>query len=300
MKVFFLVLVLLGGSVLSACRQAKDARASSPSATRAFAARGVIQEMSANGGTAVIRHEAIPGYMPAMTMELTARPARQLDSLRPGDAITFRLVVNEEEHWIENIRRAAGAKTTLPAPVPLRVAPLATGPLNAGDVLPDLTLLGESGQPVKLSDFSGKALAFTFIFTRCPLPDFCPRMNRQFQGARKLLQARANGPANWQLLSLSFDPEHDQPEVLARHARVYRGPDTDRWRFAVIPANALASFAAQVDFHFMNDGGSLTHNLRTVVLDPNRRIHRQFTGNQWTAEELAEALVEAARVKTAD
>jgi protein SCO1/2 len=160
-------------------------------------------------------------------------------------------------------------------------------------VLPDATFLGENGRVVKLSDFSGKALAFTFIFTRCPLPDFCPRMNRQFQGARKLLQARANGPANWQLLSLSFDPEHDRPDALARHARIYRGADSDRWLFAVVPTNVLASLAAQVDFHFTKDGGSLMHNLRTVVLDPHRRIYRQFTGNQWTAEELAQALVEA-------
>ena len=133
-----------------------------------------------------------------------------------------------------------------------------------------------------------------FIFTRCPLPDYCPRMNQHFNRARDLLLQRSGGPTNWQFLSISFDPEFDQPGVLTRYAYSYRGKSADRWLFAAAPTNVMASFVSQLDFRFANEGGSFLHNLRTVVLDPQRRIYRQSDGNKWKANELAEAMAEAA------
>jgi protein SCO1/2 len=161
--------------------------------------------------------------------------------------------------------------------------------------LPDAELLAEDGSRLKLSDFEGRAVAFTFIFTRCPLPDYCPRMNRQFLQARELLQQRPGGPTNWQFVSISFDPEFDQPGVLARYAFSYRGRNADRWLFASAATNVMAGFVSQLDFRFANEGGSFMHNLRTVVLDPQRRLYRQFDGNRWKAQELADAMAEAAR-----
>ena len=112
-----------------------------------------------------------------------------------------------------------------------------------------------------------------------------------------MLLQRPNGPTNWQFLSISFDPEFDKPGVLTRYAYSYRGQNTDRWLFAAAPTNVMASFVSQLDFRFANEGGSFLHNLRTVVLDPQRRIYRQFDGNKWKASELSEALAEAAMVK---
>lgn len=167
---------------------------------------------------------------------------------------------------------------------------------NTRDLLPDAVLLAENGRPIKLSDFHGRALAITFLFTRCPLPDFCPRLNHQFSRARELLREQVTGPTNWQFLSISFDAEFDRPPVLARYARSYRGADEDRWLFASASSEDIKTLATALDFHFANEGGSFAHNLRTVVLDPERRISRQFDGNKWKAANLAEAMKEAAEV----
>jgi protein SCO1/2 len=263
---------------------------------RSFLARGVIRELPVGGQTVVVRHEEIPGFMPKMTMEFNVRDTNELRGLLAGDTITFHVKANEQESWIEGIHRSGTNDLTSPLPSdPPASSLLHIAQMTPGDVLPDAELLAEDGRTIKLSDFEGRALAFTFIFTRCPLPDFCPRMNQHFNRARELLLRRADGPTNWQFLSISFDPEFDKPGVLNRYAYSYRGQSADRWLFAAAPTNVMASMASQLDFRFANEGGSFLHNLRTVVLDPQRRVHRQFDGNIWKAEELAQALAEAAQ-----
>jgi protein SCO1/2 len=265
---------------------------------RSFLARGLVRELPADGKTMVVRHEAIPGFMPKMTMAFNVRDTNELRKLQVGDAITFNVKATEEDSWIENIRRA-GTNDLAPLPLsdPTSSALLHVAQMKPGDRLPDAELLAEDGRTIKLSDFHGRALAFTFIFTRCPLPDYCPRMNQNLNRARQLLLQRLDGPTNWQFLSISFDPEFDKPGVLTRYAYSYRGQSADRWLFAAAPTNVMASMAALLDFRFANEGGSFLHNLRTVVLDPQRRIYRQFDGNTWKAQELADALAQAAMAK---
>jgi protein SCO1/2 len=262
---------------------------------RSFGVYGVIREIPTGGQTLVVKHEEIPGYMPKMTMAFNVRNTNELQGLKVGDAISFKVRATIEESWIEDIHPTTAADLA-PAPPsdPSASSLLHVAQMKPGDVLPDAELLAEDGRTIKLSDFQGKALAFTFIFTRCPLPDYCPRMNQNLGRARELLQQKPNGPTNWQFLSISFDPEFDKPGVLTRYAYSYRGSNTDRWLFAAAPTNVMASFVTQLDFRFANEGGSFLHNLRTVVLDPHRRIYRQFDGNKWKASELADALAEAA------
>lgn len=264
-------------------------------ALRSFLARGLVRNLPADGQSVVVRHEDIPGFMPKMTMAFNVRDTNELRGLKPGDAITFVVKATDDDSWIEKIRpTTTNDMAPLPPSDPASAALLNIAQMKPGNVLPDAELLAEDGRTIKLSEFKGKALAFTFIFTRCPLPDYCPRMNQHFTRARELLAQRSGGPTNWQFLSISFDPEFDKPGVLTRYAYSYRGKNTDRWLFASAPANVMASFSAQLDFRFANEGGSFLHNLRTVVLDPQRRVYRQFDGNKWKAEELANALVEAA------
>ena len=262
---------------------------------RSFLARGVIRSVGADSRTLVVRHEDIPGFMPRMTMEFNVRNTNEVQGLGAGEVITFNVNATEEDSWIEDIRRVGtNDLATLRPSDPSSASLLHVAQMKPGDVLPDAELLSEDGRTIKLSGFQGRALALTFIFTRCPLPDYCPRMNQHFSRARELLLAQPGGPTNWQFLSISFDPEFDQPGVLTRYAFSYRGPSTDRWLFAAAPTDVMASFAGQLDFRFANEGGSFLHNLRTVVLDPQRRIYRQFDGNKWKAQELAQALAEAA------
>jgi len=262
---------------------------------RAFVARGVIRALPASGRTVVVRHEEIPGFMPKMTMEFDVHDTNELRGLKAGDVIVFRLRADEKESWIENIRPAGTNEVISPVSAdPSSAALLHVAKMSPGDVLPDAELLDENGRVIQLSSFRGNAVAFTFIFTRCPLPDFCPRMNQHFGQARETLVRRPNGPTNWQFLSISFDPEFDRPGVLSRYAYSYRGKNPDRWLFAAAPTNVMAIMSAQLDFRFANEGGSFLHNLRTVVIDPQGRVFRQFDGNRWKAEELAQALAEAA------
>lgn len=260
--------------------------------TKAYATRGIIKEIEPDLKHTTIAHEEIPDFMPKMTMRLNVKFTNELRNLRQGDEITFKLFANDETHWIQDVLRV---DRTIPI-APGTFEPAATTAKMPSDIqlFPDFEFTDEHDRPVKFSDFEGKVLTFTFIFTRCPLPDFCPRMENRFGEARDRLLQAAGAPPNWQFLSISFDPKNDTPEVLRAYAKHYRKGSPDRWLHAVASDETLKKIAPLCDLQYMAQGGSITHNLRTIVLDPKRRIHRVFAGNEWTAKELAGAVVDAA------
>lgn len=284
----FIALILIAG-----CKPSTSA--SIDSSTNSYPVRGVVQSVAADRQSAVIQHEKISGYMAAMTMELPVKNTNELSGISPGDQITFTMVVTEDDDWIENIRRTGKTvAVTPPKPAWHVVEP----GLRVGDMLPDYEFTSESGKPVRFSDFRGSAMAFTFFFTSCPLPDYCPRMNKNLNEARNLLMAEASAPTNWELMSISFDSSFDTPDVLSRYAQIYRGEDASHWLFAVASTNTLASLAPKVDLNFWRAEGTISHNLRTVVIDPTGKITRQFDGNDWTPQQLADAIRAAAEAKT--
>ena len=257
--------------------------------TNTYAVRGVVQGVAADGRGVTVKHEAIPGYMMAMTMDFPVRDTNLLTGVKAGDAVTFTLVVTGDDDWIQSIKRTGRAAVT---PVPVALAG-AGEELQVGEAMPAMELTDEGGKVIQLADFRGKAVAFTFFFTRCPLPDFCPRMNRNFAEARKLLQADTNGVADWEFLSVSFDAGFDGPETLRGYAQLYRGGDTNGWLFASAGTNTLRAVAPRLDFHFWTENGTFSHNLRTVVVDPNGKVAALFDSNEWTAAELAAAMKKA-------
>ena len=261
---------------------------------RVFAVRGEVRSLDPAQRVAVIRHEEIPGYMPRMVMALTVKNPDELAGLAPGDEITFRLHATLETHWIDQLVRV-GRGTNLTQAAAAKPASPTAPELKVGDRLPDRVLVTETGAKVRLDDFRGRAVAFTFFFTRCPLPDFCPKMNRSFSEARAQLLRQADAPTNWQFLCISFDPGFDTPAVLTTYARAFRGDNPSRWLFAAASPEVLADWAPRLDLKVEREGDSFSHSLRTVVLDPAGRIARQFDGNRWTADELAEAVIVAAR-----
>jgi protein SCO1/2 len=266
----------------------------------AYETSGLIRDFPVDGRTVVIRHEEIPGYMPRMTMTFTVDDPRELAGLRVGEVVAFRLIVTSNDHRIDTLRRIKGSTLSPPIPSspPPETASSAAVQLGVGQLMPDFRMLDEDGVPRNLSDFRGSAVAFTFIFTRCPLPDFCPRMSQHFARSRQQLQSLPGASTNWMFLSLSFDPEHDRPEVLRRYGSRWRGDSPDRWVFASIAGPVLASLAPALDLKVQPEDGTFMHNLRTVVIDTNGRIHRQFDGNDWTPEELTDALQAAATAGT--
>jgi protein SCO1/2 len=285
---YYLFLVL---AVLAGCN---PQAAASETAAKTYAARGVVRQITDDRHTATIQHEAIPGYMSAMTMDFSVKNTNELNGISPADEITFNLVVGETDSWIEGVHLVAHRVENVTNNTYVFHAPSVE--LKSGDPLPDCELVAEDGRRVRFSDFHGRVVAFTFFFTRCPLPDYCPRMNRNFFETRKLMLSTPNAPTNWLLLSISFDSEFDNPKVLSSYAGFYRNNDSSHWLFAAAPTNSLARLAPGLDLMIMRDGGNImSHNLRTVVLDPQGRIYRQLDGNEWTPKQLADAMLEAAR-----
>ncbi len=256
---------------------------------KSYPAQGIVEKIAPDLREVTINHQAIPGYMMAMTMDFPVQNTNELGGVSSGDQITFTLVVNKDNDWVENIHRTGQtAQVTTNTPATM------LSELDPGDLLPDGVLTTEDGRQIHFADFRGKALAFTFFFTRCPLPNFCPLMNRNFSAARDLISSKPNAPTNWEFLSISFDPANDTPEVLTSFGGFYRHGDSSHWLFASAPTNTLAMLGPSLDLMVVHQGQSITHNLRTVVLDTHGRIYKQFDGNQWTPEDLADAVTKAA------
>lgn len=284
------LIFICGLLLVVGCRRESSGPPVSTATNQTYAVRGVVQAIASDLHHATIKHEKISGYMDAMTMDFSVKNTNELDQLSPGDGITFTLIVSGDDDWIENLQRT-GQTGAVAATGWSVVEP----ELEIGDPLPDAEFTSETGRPIRFTDFRGRAVAFTFFFTSCPLPEYCPRMNRNFSEARKILLADPQAPANWQLLSISFDSAFDSPQILQGYAGFYRGPNADRWLFAVASTNTLRALAPKLDFRFWRDQGALSHNLRTVVVDGAGKIFKQFDGNDWTPQQLADAILAAAK-----
>jgi protein SCO1/2 len=169
-------------------------------------------------------------------------------------------------------------------------------PLQIGDRLPEYHFTNEQGQAVNTLDFKGQALAITFIFTRCPLPNFCPRMSGNFEEAQRKLLSMTNAPANWHLFTISFDPEFDTPVILKSYAQRYKA-DPRHWNFLTGPPATTAEIADQFGQRFWREEGAINHNLRTAVIDASGRVQQIFQGNTWTVDDLVSEMVKAAQAR---
>lgn len=259
--------------------------------TRDFTVRGVVRETRPAKSQLVVKHEEIPGYMDAMTMPFQVRDPKILETVKPGDDITFQLHVTEKDHWIDGLKITGSGAGDKEPPRPKKALDIA--PFKPGDPLPALTFSDERGKPLKLEDYRGKALALTFIYTRCPLPNFCPLLAEKFRTVQDSLLADPAAPKNWQLLSVTIDPEHDTTEVLQRYAKAQRA-DAVHWRFATGELRDITVLGLRSGLEFWEGGSEITHNLRTVVFDSQGRMRKVFSENTWTTKELADELRAAA------
>src|SRR5260370_12749479 len=186
--------------------------------------------------------------MPAMTMPFDVKDTNELAGLEPGERVAFRLIVTDTEGWIDQIRKLAPPTNTPPTTGAFRLV-RDVEPLEVGDRLPEYHFSNEFGQAFRTAGFRGQALALTFLFTRCPYPNFCPRMANNFEEAQEKLLALANGPTNWQFLTISFDPEFDKPAVLKAYADFHRY-DPHTWTFATRELLGLTPIDPQCRLRF--------------------------------------------------
>jgi protein SCO1/2 len=300
--------LLIGG-----CEQKPSSTGASATDTnrQTFEVKGVVKELKPNGKTAVIAHEKIPDYMDAMTMDFDVKDKRELEGLKPGDSILFRMVVTRDDGWIENVRKLPPVAPTNASqiitidytnrtnagPLTFRRSPIVE-PLAIGDAIPDYKFTNQFGVPISLAQFKGRALGLTFMFTRCPFPTFCPRMSQNFQKAQNALKAKTDAPKNWSLLSISFDPGWDTPERLNSYSKTYN-LDTNHWQFATSDLWNIDGITEQfgLTFYRATPTALPEHNLRTVVIDANGRVQKVFIGNEWNVDEFVEEMIKAAQVK---
>ena len=293
-----LLIVTIG--LTTSCEKASESApasvAAQSSTQQVFQVKGLVIAVKPREKTVEIKHEAVPGYMPAMTMPFDVKDTNELAGLQPGQRVSFRLLVTDTEGWIDHIEKLGDATNSIPANSSIRLA-RDVEPLQLGDVLPEYHFIDQAGRPIRTSQFKGQALALTFLFTRCPYPTFCPLMSNHFEEVQQKLAARANGPTNWHLLTISFDPDFDKPEVLKAYAESHHY-DPARWSFATGELIDITAIGEQFGLAFWKDqNGSISHNLRTIVLDGAQRVQKVFEGNSWTSDQLAEEMLKAAAKK---
>ena len=258
---------------------------------------GVVNDVDPKKGRVTIRHEKIPGFMDAMTMPFTPKNPRDLDDVRPGDGVEATLRVETEGGEVKDYE-LNDLVVTNPAPAKPLTLRLAGGQprldrqpvmLKPGDAVPDFSMTDEDGATRKLSDFRGNVVALTFIYTRCPLPDFCPRIDRKFSELAARVGAVRSRAERVRLLSVSFDPEHDTAAALKAHARGL-GAEPPLWTFAVAPHDELAKVARPLGLVYGPSRGEVIHNLVIAVIDPDGKLVRLETGDDARSWDVADLI----------
>ena len=234
-----------------------------------------------------VRHGDVPGLMPAMIMSYMVADPKQIEKLAPGDKITADLVVSDSKGRLENIVLVSKGAGKLSPGTSQRLP-------DRGETVPNFAFVNQDGKPIHIRDYLGKTLLVTFIYTRCPLPDFCPRLNEEFRQIQSILRENPNSLKKTAFLSISFDPEHDTPAVLKRYASIYNRPVKDGaasdWQFAVPAVKDLPEIAYFFGLVYQPDKAQIVHSLSTTLVGPTGKIENYYHDNQWTPAQVAQAI----------
>jgi len=274
---------------LVACRSGKETAATSASSSsvKVYKLRGKVVSADTPKGQVTLDHEAIQGFMEAMTMPYKLKDPNIVSELHPGDVITADVLVSQgadAEVLLDHIVVVAQAKPDYKPAVQYHV------PVQ-GDVVPDFKLHNQDGRAIRLSQFRGKNLLVTFIYTRCPLPNFCPLVTHNFAIIEKQLAANPRLHKKTHLLCVSFDPEYDTPERLKAYGVTYIGSDAKdafaNWDFAVPEKPVLPEMAKFFNVGITNGADqTITHTLSTTLIGPDGKVIRFYPGNDWTPEQV--------------
>jgi protein SCO1/2 len=251
-----------------------------------FPLTGRVISVDTTDQRVMIAHDEIPNYMMAMTMPFKVKDRRLLDGVAPGDSVVGTLAVSRTESWLETLQSVAAGEpiNTLSADdILLRRL------FQIGDRLPDHPLTNQSGRKVRFSDFRDKVVALTFVYTRCPLPDFCIRMSDHFARIQRSLASDPSLRGKWHLVTISFDPKFDTPTVLKSYAETY-GADLSSWDFVTDSLSTIMTLTDGFGLSFADDQGLIAHNLRTAILDREGKLVRVIKGNEWTVEDVVDEM----------
>jgi protein SCO1 len=281
-------LLLLAWLPLAGCRpgQTSSTQSASPQ-FKVYHLRGKVVSASPKTGEVTLDHEAIPGFMEAMTMPYKLKDASILNELHPGDVITADVLVSQGDDatiLLDHIVVVAQAKPDYKPTSSYHVpAP--------GDTVPEFALRNQDGHVLNLSQFRGKELLITFIYTRCPMPNFCPLVTKNFAQIEKKLAADPKLYAKTHLMSISFDPAYDTPQRLKAYGEGYIGGDAKKtfahWDFAVADKPVVMEMAKFFDIGISDAGdGTINHTLSTTLIGRDGKVAAFYPGNEWTPDQV--------------
>lgn len=261
---------------LSACRRNEQR----------YELKGKVVMVEKDKHLVTITHEDVAGLMPAMTMPFTVPNQTDIDYLAPEDQVTATLVVDGSQSWLENlfvVRSSGVASVAVPTEA------------KEGDEVPNFTLRNQDGKQIGIHDYRGKALLITFIYTRCPLPEYCTLMSTNFAEVDRQLQQPADVYNKTHLLSISIDPAYDTPQVLrsygAAHTGRYQQETFAHWEFA--SGEKVKEMAQFFGLKYFGENDQITHGLKTVIVKPDGKVAKVYTGNEWKPEEVVNELKRA-------
>lgn len=274
----------------TACQKSETISANA----KRYPLHGTVVAVDKANKKTTIAHDAIPGYMEAMTMDFPIKNEDVLNTLSKNSEVDAELIVDNENgsYWLENFTIVSAPDPDNPAPAPNENV------VQTGKEVPDYKLTNQDGKRISISDFRGKALAITFIYTRCPLPDYCIKMSRNFSDLANQLAEQPELKDKIRLLSVSFDPQIDTPETLKKYRLGYLGKDSKAadfaiWQLTAAPDDEIRKMADFFGLQYQvdeNDKTQINHSLRTIVISPDGKVRKVFSGNDWTNEQLLNVL----------
>jgi len=248
-----------------------------------YTTTGLVLRHDPAAATVTISHDAFPGFMDAMTMPFAVRGAARSATLTPGDRVRFRLSVKGDSSWLDRVEVISAAAVD----AGLRQTPAAPVLVPVGAAVPDFALVDQSGATVALSALKGRVVAVTFIYSRCPLPDYCPRMIENFRAVRQRFADRMD--RDLVLLTISFDPQYDTPPVLARYAASQRAGGTG-WHFLTGDKANVERVCNAFGIEYWPEEGLITHSLQTAVVDRGGRLAATVEGKDFTPQQLGDLI----------
>ena len=279
---FILLLALLLAAVLVGCNR-----------TKRYAMQGDVVAKDSTANEITVSTGNIPGFMEAMTMSYRVNDPVIVREVEPGDKISAEVVVGSDrsDYWLENVRitdKAGRGKIKLP---------VGSKMLPPGTLAPKVTLVNQDGRKIHFDDFKGKAVLVTFIYTRCPMPEFCPRLSSEFARIQNELKKTPDDYSKTHLLTISFDPKYDTPAVLRKYGLNYLDGDKNgfsHWDFASTNPDDMHRLAESFGLEYGGDENQITHSMVIVLIAPNGRVSNYWS-TDWTWTELIASLQHTAR-----
>jgi protein SCO1/2 len=259
------------------------------SSARSYQVRGIVRGFAPDRSTVSIEHEDIPGFMPSMTMPFSVKNQKEIAGLKIGDAISFRMSVTDKDLFLDHMKVIPAGDVHIASPTPPPSTASSTARLKEGEIVPFFSLTNQDGARVTADTFRGRSCILTFVFTRCPVPNFCPRISQNFSQLQHEIKADTTLAAKARLLSITLDPKFDTPEILKAYAE-HQQADPAIWTFATGEPAQIDALTQSLAVYVQPEGGTISHGLATALIGPDGRVIKIWRGNAWTPAEVIDEL----------